>query len=527
MSDYLQQASQMARRAAQAKDWPQVRALARDILQRNRDSAEGYFLLGLAEQAGNRREQAIKAFSRSMTLDADRYDAAIELAGQHMRASRHGEAVRLVGLYTDAMSNSPRYLDMAGTICTNAGQPEVAWPLFERANELQPGVESLMANLAACSVFVGKIEEAKATYRELLEKHPAHQRNHYELSRLGTATDSSHVDEMLAVLESTQLSPEKNVYLYYALGKELEDLQRWNEAFDYYKRAGDAAASVANYDVEVDVGLIEKVIEVCSAEWLSDLGAAPQQSAKTPIFIVGLPRTGTTLVERILSSHSMIESASESYFIQIALKQISRVETTDAMNAEIIAAAATKDISRVTKFYGDAIEYRFGEKPFFIEKFPENFLYLGFIAKAFPDARIIHVNRNPMDTCFAMYKQSFFRYAYLLDDLGPYYAAYCRLQTHWQTVLGERLIELRYEDLVNDLEGETRGLLEAVGLDFETACLSFEENRSASNTASTVQIREKIHTRSVNRWQRYEKQLESLKRYLETAGIRVTERVEG
>ncbi len=525
MNKQLQQLSAVARRAAQAKDWAQVKGSARDILGRSRDSAEGYFLLGLAEQGVNRREQAINAFSRAISLDANRYDAAVELAGQFMRASRYAEAVDLIGCFEAKMNNSPRYLDLAATICTNAGQPEKGWPLYLRANDLQPGVDSLMAKLAACAVFVGEIEAARDVYRQLLNKFPNHQRNHYELSRLVSATDRSHIEQMKRVIESTKLSAEKNVYLYYALGKELEDIECWDEAFGYYKQAGDAAASVANYDVHADVAVIDKVIEVCDAAWLSECVPATESttSGKTPVFIVGLPRTGSTLCERILSSHSMIESISESYFIQGAVQQLGRAQGSDAMSPAIIETAAKKDIKPVAKVYLDGIKYRFGDKPFFIEKFPENFLYLGFIAKAFPDAVIIHVDRKPMDTCFAMYKQSFFRYAYSLDDLGLYYEAYARLQAHWRAVLGERLIEVNYEDIVNDLEGESRRLLEGMGLEFESACLNFEQNSTASNTASTVQVRQKIHTRSVNRWKCFEKQLQSLQWHLKNAGIDVAE----
>ena len=169
----------------------------------------------------------------------------------------------------------------------------------------------------------------------------------------------------------------------------------------------------------------------------------------------------------------------------------------------------------------EAVAYRFGDKPMFVEKLPENFLYLGFIAKAFPDARIIQLNRNPMDNCFALYKQSFFRYAYRLDDLGLYYEAYARLRDHWREVLGERLVEIDYEALVSDQERETRRLLDEIGLDFEADCLRFEKNKTASNTASSVQIREKIHVRSVNRWKCYEQHLETLRSYMEKAGIKV------
>lgn len=522
MNNTVQQLSQSARVAAQRKNWPEVKARARDILNRQRDSAEGYFLLGLAESAAHRYEQAVRAFSRVLAVDNRRYDAAVELASEYMRTNECGTAVKLLQKHQMNMNESPRYLDMAATIYTDAGLPEMGWPLYQRANELQPGVESLLARFAACSVYIGKIRQAQQIYSELLERAPDHQRNHYELSRLATAKDTTHIEQMQAVVSSKNSRPEKNIYAYYALGKEHEDLERWDEAFEYFKMAGDAALSVADYDVESDVRLIDKIVEVCSKDWMADRSnEMSAEEDKTPIFVVGLPRTGTTLVERILSSHTGVESVGESFFMQGTIKQVSGIRTNESMSAAIIAAASKKDVKRIAKGYLQAIEYKFGTKPIFVEKFPENFLYLGFIAKAFPNARIVCLKRNPMDTCFALYKQSFFRYAYSLHDLASYYAAYHRLCAHWRIVLQDRLIEIDYEALVSDQEAQTRALLRKAGLEFEDACLNFENNESASNTASTVQIRKKMHNRSVDRWRHFETQLEPLKIQLESANIKV------
>ena len=523
MNKYLQQVSMSARSAVQSRDWAKVRACAKEILKQRKNSPEGYFLVGLAEKASKRPARAIKAFSKAISLDDKRYDAAIELASQYLRSNQYAEAVALLQRYESHMNNSPHYLDMAGTIYTNVGLPERGWPLYQRANELQPRVDSLQANLAACSVYVGKIDEANEIYRRLLKKLPNHQRNHYGLSRLEKATVTTHVEQMKEILRSTNLAPDKNIYIYYAIGKELEDLEQWDEAFHYYKSAGDAVKKVANYDVATDLNLIEKIIEVCDTNWLTEgANEAPKDlSEKIPIFVVGLPRTGTTLTERILSCHSKVESAGESYFMQVVLKRESGVESIESMNPAIAEAAAKKDIGRIANSYLESVAYKLGDKPMFIEKFPENFLYLGFIAKAYPHARIIHLLRNPMDTCFAMYKQSFFRYAYTLDDLGRYYVAYNSILNHWRETLGDRLIEVEYETLVTDQEGETRNLLDKIGLDFEEACLNFDQNITASNTASTVQIREKIHTRSVNRWEHFEEQLRPLMSHLEDAGIKV------
>jgi tetratricopeptide (TPR) repeat protein len=524
MNDYLQQVSMSARSAVQSKDWARVRVCAKEILKQRKNSPEGHFLVGLAEKASNRPAEAVAAFSRALKLDEKRYDAAVELASQYLTSNQYSEAVALLQKYETHLSNSPRYLDMAGTIYVNVGLPERAWPLHQRASELQPGADSLQANLAACSVYVGKIDEAKKTYRRLLGKFPNHQRNHYELSRLEKATDTKHAEQMKEILSSTKLSADKNVFMYYALGKELEDLEQWDEAFHYYKAAGDAVATVANYDVSKDLQLIDKVIEVCNRNWLTS-GAKESMtdvSDKTPIFIVGLPRTGTTLTERIVSCHSQVESVGETYFLQVVLKRVSGVDSSESMSPAIIEAVSKKDIGLIAEAYLRAVSFKFGDKPIFIEKFPENILYLAFIAKAFPNARIIHLQRNPMDACFAMYKQSFFRYAYTLDDLGRYYVAYDRLLNHWRETLEDRLIEVEYESLVADQEDQTRILLKKLGLDFEEACLYFDQNITASNTASSVQIREKIHSRSVNRWTHFAEHLQPLRNHLEHAGIAVS-----
>ena len=519
----LSQLSANARRAVQAGDWATVNAFASRIKKQDKKNPEGYFLSGLVEKATARSNQAIFAFSKAINLDAGRYDAAIELANQYAILMRHGEAMALLKRYEPLLANSPLYLDMAASIYSRLGLHARAWPLYQKANELQPGLDQFQANLAACAAYQGNIREAKDIYLGLLKRYPNHQRNHYELSRLEKAKDASHVEQMQDVLNTTRLLPEKNIFMYYALGKELEDLERWQEAFHYYKLAGDAVTRVSPYDVGTDIELIDKIIEVCNSDWLA-VGKGQTRSAEsrtTPIFIVGLPRTGTTLTERIVSSHSQVESAEETYILQMLIRRISGVQSADNMSAAIIGAAAKKDIRLVADGYMNAVDYKLSDRPFFIEKFPENYLYLGFIAKAFPHAHIIHLRRNPMDSCFAMYKQSFFKYAYTLDSVGRYYVAYDRLRSHWEEVLKDRVIEVEYESLVADQEGQIRSLLDKLGLDFEQACLDFDQNEAPSATASAVQVRETAHTRSVEKWKRFATQLQPLKEHLEKAGIRV------
>jgi tetratricopeptide (TPR) repeat protein len=516
--------SAIARRAVQAKEWATVNTCAREILKSDRKNAEGWFLSGLAAKAAGRSRAAIDAFTRAIRQDGNRYDAAIELAWQYWISLRLGEAHDLLEKFESHLDKSPLYLDLAANTWSRLGLHEKAYPLYQKASDLQPEINRFRESLAKCAVFVGEIDKARSIYEDILRQHPNHQRNHYELSRLKKAKDFEHTRQMKEILKATGLPAQKNIFLYYALAKEFEDLEQWEEAFNYYQMAGDAAGGVARkagYDISADVELIDRIIDICSADWLADGPNKPTPSpgSKTPIFIVGLPRTGTTLTERIVASHSQVESADETQFMQIAIQRAGGVAGGGDMKPAVIEAAAKTSINRITNGYLEAVNHKLGNSPLFIDKLPENFLYLGFIAKAFPQARIIHLKRNPMDACFAMYKQSFFRFAYRLEDIGEYYLAYDRLQKHWGEVLQDRVIEVKYENLVTDPENQTRLLLDKLGLEFEPACLDFHLNQAPSATASAVQVREKAHTRSVNNWKNWERQLQPLKVQLENAGI--------
>ncbi|MCB1694288.1 MAG: sulfotransferase, partial [Pseudomonadales bacterium] len=316
----IQQLSHAARRAVEQQNWPMVDACAGELMRRAPDNAEGYFLAGLIQKVSQRPARAVEAFEKALSLDESRYDAAVELANQYSIQRRNGDTVAMLERYESRLMNSPMYLDLAGTTYCDVGMPQKAWPLYVRANELQEGVDLFQANLAACGVYLGKIKEAREIYQKLLARFPGHRRNHWQLARLEKATDYEHVNQMKAVLASSHDTPDKNIFMYFAIGKELEDLGDWDEAFEYYKMGGDAVTSVASYDVADDITLIDTIIETCSADWLQS-GSSSETADKTPIFIVGLPRTGTTLTERIVGSHSQVSSLGETQFLQMVLRR--------------------------------------------------------------------------------------------------------------------------------------------------------------------------------------------------------------
>ena len=519
----IDEVSLAGRRAARAGDWETAGRCAAQLLKLDQDSAEGHFLGGQTAKATGKFDVAEKSFRRALLADRERYDAAVELAELYVRLQRNREAVALLRSYAGKLGNSPLYQEMAASALSRMDLHEEALPLYQQACNLQPEIERFRTGLAACNVYLGEIEAARRSYEQLLQRHPNHQRFHYELARLRTATDPEHVARMKDVLEKTALPARQNIFLYYAIGKELEDLGEWDEAFEYYERGGSAVKSVSPYHVDTDLELIDAIIETCTASWL-EAGvhgrAGPvQASHSSPIFVVGLPRTGTTLTERIVSSHSLVGSVGESFFLPQALRAVSGVRNNENLTPGIIRAAAGTAPGELSSRYIDAVGYKLGNEPKFVEKLPENFLLIGFIARSFREHAVIHLRRHPMDACFAMFKQSYFRYAYSLEDVGRYYVAYDRLMRHWRSLLGGRLIEVCYEDLVANPEQEIRQLLDRLGLPFEEACLSFETRCASTRTASAVQVREKIHARSVGRWRHFERQLAPLQDFLLSEGI--------
>jgi len=507
-----------ARRAIASNDWPSVARIASDIQFRFPQKADGPYLAAMAERKFGRAEAAAKYYEHAMRLDETRYDIAIEFAQHCLSLNRYPKARSLLSRYTARAGDSPVYLDMAGQVYSAMGLYELAWPLYERALQIQPQVEIVQMHKAACAVYLGKIDEARAIYRRILDKTPGHQRAHFEIAQLGRARDRSHIDEMEKALKAGSAKPSDNIFLYYALGKEYEDLAEWSTAFDYFERAGSAVKAVSKYNVADDVELIDAIIDTCSSEWLTDRKPG-ETKGKTPVFVVGLPRTGTTLTDRILSAHSRVQSAGESQLMQMVLRDGTRAGNQIGITVEQIRTAAERDPATIAEAYMAAIEHRLDDAPYFVEKLPENVLYLGFIAKAWPQARIVHLRRHPMDACFALFKQSYFRFAYSLDDLAEYYLAYDRLSRHWRETLGSRMIEVAYEDIVTDQERQTRRLLDYLGLEFEEACLNFDTNEKPVATASSVQVREKVHTRSVGKWKNFEAQLAPLYEKLKAGGV--------
>lgn len=501
----LSRISAAAQKAARAQNWSTVRDCTREILKQDKRHPEAWFLTGLMERAAGKNPQAVAAFSQSLQLDSKRYDAAIELAGLCQLFLRNREAVALLKRYVPIIGENAHYLEMAASIYSRLGLHDKAWSLYRKANELQPDIDHFQQNLAACAANLGKTRQASELYHSMLSRHPAQQKAHYELACLERAQNSTHVEWMQEIESSANLPAEDNAYLYSAIAKELEDLEQWQASFEYYQLAAESAGTASSPEDD-EIAVIDQVIKTCNPEWLLKWAqkSTSKYRSRSPVFVVGFPGTDTNIVGQIVAGHSKVENAGVTPYLPMVIKRAGGAGLNDAMSPGIIEAAARKDVEFISGAYLDAVDYLLQGLPMFTDSLPSNFLYLGFIAKSFPDAQFIHVQRDPLDSCLAMYKQPALGFAHSLESLGAHYLAHDRLRKHWKNVLGNRFIEFELETLQDNPENSIKELLGKLNMEFEPACLEFLTDDLAFGS-----------------WKNWEDQLQPLIDQLDRAGISI------
>lgn len=404
-------------------------------------------------------------------------------------------------------------LEMVGNSLVLCHQPGEAYEAFRRAASLAPGHPAVLFNLATTARFLGRSAEAEQAYDRLIARAPdawAAWRNRSELRR--QTRQSNHVAALAAALARGPPG-DGEVQLSYALGKEQEDLGDYEQAFASFRRGAQARRARMIYDVRADAASLALIAEVFDADWCAPGRAAPI-AGEGPIFILGMPRTGSTLLEQMLGRHSQVQALGELQNFGAAL--IDAVHQAfpqpPADKTALIRAAASVSPERIGEAYLAAVDPLRNGRARFTDKLPLNFLYAGLIARALPQARIVHITRDPLDACVAIYKTLFeeaYPFSYDLAELGTYYRAYLQLMAHWRAALGERLIEVSYERLVAEPQAQLDALLARLGLALESACLTADA-ASPVMTASASQVREPVHVRSVGGAARYRAHLAPL-----------------
>ena len=440
------------------------------------------------------------------------------LALGEWRRAREAVLMALAGAPAD-----PKLLDAIGQVLSRAGDQPGALAAYQQAIALAPDEPHFTFNRATVRRFLGDLEGSEADYDRVIALKPDDYEAHLNRSELRTQTPAhNHLTALEALLGERRADWRGEVALRYALAKEYEDLGQHQRSFAHLAGGARLRREHLRYDIERDVATVEWIMKAYPSA--KEPHATRDAGVPAPIFIVGLPRSGSTLIERILGCHSSVRAGGE--LPQFALAVVDAVNRqrggAPRTREELVTRSAFVDFPALGREYLRRVRACGIDAPCFTDKMPLNYLYCGLIRRALPNARIVHVRRQPMSACYAIYKTLFqdgYPFSYDLEELGRYYVAYRRLMRHWVETLPGAIHELRYENLIRDLHGETRRLLEFCGLDWQDACAEFHSSSAPLTTASAAQVRRRLYDASVSQWRHYRTQLASLEERLREAGI--------
>jgi tetratricopeptide (TPR) repeat protein len=487
--------------------------LAQELLQRAPTDPRSWHLVSTLHLRAGRIEEAAGSLER----------AVASAPGEPAYLVRYGQCLASLGRRREALAVAERVAQMPlkkaalhdalGTLFSHCDEPARALGCFLRAVTEEPARLAYLYNLATAQRMVGDLAAAEASLDRLIAQRPDYYSAYYTRADLRTQTgDNNHVDELERVIGRGLLDPAAEVTMCFAIAKELEDIGNYTRSFNYLKKGCDLQRSAMSYDVATDVATIDRIIELHNGAAVADLGRGYDNAEC--IFVIGLPRSGTTLVEQILAAHTDVYAAGElPAFAHQAVQAVTATAGGPVSKLEFVQRSLEIDPAELGRRYILETRPQTGHTLRFVDKMPLNYLYAGLIRRALPRARIIALERDPMDSCYAMYKTLFtgaYPFSYDLHDLGRYYLAWQRLMRHWGDVLGDALLVVQYEDLVANQEAVSRRLIEHCGLAWQDACLAYHEQRLPVATASAVQVRRPIYATSIGKWRHYAQQLAEL-----------------
>ncbi len=485
-------------------------------------SAEGRFIVGIADAMQGRISSGIAHLEAAMALGPTAEYAA-QLARLLVTVRRDADARAAAETAAALGPADALTFDTIGCVHARLGDQAAALAMFEPAVARAPDNLEFRLNLALALGFVGRAADAAVQHEHIIAQAPGHSRAHLALAGLAKATPAAnHIARLEAALAAAR-DVDDGLRLRHALAKEYEDLGEAAPALRHLQAANAAHKARIGYDF-AETAAIFDALEAVFARPGCLAGASG--SAEAPIFVTGMPRTGTTLVDRILSSHPDVRSAGELQAMPLAIKQLAATRSRLIIDSETVAAMAGLDPAAVGHAYAlRAGEHRQPADGRYIDKLPANFLYIGAIARALPNASIVCLRRHPLDTVWSNYKHLFaqnaqyYGYSYDLMDCARYYARFDQLLAFWERLFPGRVLQLRYEDLVADQEGESRRLFGHCGLDWTDAALDFHRNAAAVATPSAAQVRRPIYRDAVARWRQQAAALAPVKAWLEGQGI--------
>jgi tetratricopeptide (TPR) repeat protein len=483
------------------------------------DFAEAHNNLGAMLTDQGKLDDAVAQYQKAVTVKPDFAEAHNNL-GKVLRWQ--GKPDEAVAHYRQALAIRPDCAEAhnnLGNILRWHGKSDEAVACYRQALVIKPDYAEVYNNLGIVLRDLGSVEEARIACEKAIELAPRNPAFHYSLATLKRFVPGDRQLEALEAIasEETSLSTDDRIYLHFALAKGYDDGGDYERSFARLRQANSLKRQQIAYDESVVQGLFARLQQVFTPELMRDKRGLGDPSS-VPVFIIGMPRSGTTLIEQILASHPKVFGAGELMNLANAVAKLSR----KAPFPGAISTMAGEELRELGAHYVAEIRQLAPEADRIIDKMPANFRLAGLIHLALPNARIIHVRRDPLDTCLSCFSKLFGNdqpFSYDLGELGRYYRGYEMLMEHWRRVLPPGvMLEVQYEQLVADLEGEGRRIVGHCGLEWDAACLSFHDTERQVRTASAVQVRQPIYRSSIGRWRAYEQHLAPL---IEALGVDV------
>ena len=500
--------------------------ILRELLAGDPENSKALRMLGMIALDANRFKAARKMLERAVELSPGSVLGWNDLANFHLKQDRYDEALKSVQRAVDLDPKMVHSYVMRGNILTKAQRHEESLVAYRKALEISPLNAGALSGMAHVLKTIGRQDESVEAYRKCIQAHPHFGEAYWSLANLKTFEfDDEEVQVMEKMIGQKKLADEPKVNFYLSLGKHYENVKDYDRAFESYRQGNDLRRQNEIYDPVQTQVIHDRLIEVFNQDFF-EARAGSGDPAPDPILVVGLPRSGSTLIEQILASHSMVEGTMELPDLSRTIGELNKYGKGKVEYPEAALSLSLEDTQTLGKAYLDAtMRYR-SDKPYFIDKMPNNFSSIGFLQMILPNAKVINAQRHPLDSCLGCYKQLFFKgqsWTYDQFEIGQYYLQYKRVMDHWHNVLPAKVLDVQYEQMVVDQEAQTRRILEHCGLPWEDQCMRFYETERAVNTASSEQVRQPIYTKSVNFWRNYESKLGALIEILEPLLLQLPE----
>jgi len=464
-------------------------------------------------------DDAENLLARCLELAPDFRLARLNYAQVLSQREKLAQALAQVELLLAAEPDRPTYLVLKGAIFVKKGDFDQALACYEYLLSRHPPRPMGTLVYGHALKTVGRQQEAIAAYRRSIALRPGFGDAYWSMANLKTFRfEDSDIEAMRQQIQAPDVSLEDHFHLCFALGKAFEDRGEYEESFRHYHRGNTIKVKLEKYDADRTTDDLRRMTAICTAELFSER-TGQGCPASDPIFIVGLPRSGSTLLEQILASHSRVDGTKELIDIPAMVRRLGGKRKAKQVSRypEILRDLDADQLRTLGEEYLERTRIQRGSAPFFIDKMPNNFSHIGLIHLILPNARIIDARRHPMAACFSAYTQLFAKgqnFTYGLSNIGRYYRDYVEMMDHWDRVLPGKVLLVHYEDVVAGTESQIRRILDHCGLPFEEACLEFHRTERAVRTASSEQVRQPIYSGALDHWRHYEPWLDELKQGL-------------